>query len=344
MCLVPFAGEEIMNIARNLFLVLALVASSVGASAADKVVIVFPASPELLNVSVFQIAKYRHYYSDAGLDVEFLTGKGGVYAGRQVGTGQADFAEVFGDTAIVLRSQGLPVRIVALLGGKGPMVLATHAGSVIRSLRDLKGKSISILGYQDSTYYVLLAALQTVNLTKDDVDIRALGPSGVIQDFIKGNVQVCACIPDWIVAAEDAGVKLNLLPVSNFVPALAPSIIASDKLIAERPDVVRRFVQATLKAYVELREDPAGMTKVYMQAVPVHQGQEATLNRVFSYYARYAWSGQQVAGVVDPQRVRRLQDIYFARKIIARKSPLADLFTNQFVDTGLSEKLSGKTR
>jgi NitT/TauT family transport system substrate-binding protein len=154
-------------------------------------------------------SRNRYYYSDAGLDVEFLAGKGGVDAGRQVGTGKADFAEVFGDTTIILRSEGVPIRMVALMGGRGPMVLATQAGSGVKNLKDLKGKSISILGYQDSTYYVLLAALASVNLSKEDVSIQALGPSGVIQEFIKGNVQVCACIPDWIVTAEDASVEMD---------------------------------------------------------------------------------------------------------------------------------------
>jgi ABC-type nitrate/sulfonate/bicarbonate transport system substrate-binding protein len=62
--------------------------------------------------------------------------------------------------------------MVALMGG-------------VKNLKDLKGKSISILGYQDSTYYVLLAALASVNLSKEDVSIQALGPSGVVQEFIR---------------------------------------------------------------------------------------------------------------------------------------------------------------
>jgi NitT/TauT family transport system substrate-binding protein len=276
----------------------------------------------------------RYYYSDAGLDVEFLAGKGGVDAGRQVGTGKADFAEVFGDTTIILRSEGVPIRMVALMGGRGPMVLATQAGSGVKNLKDLKGKSISILGYQDSTYYVLLAALASVNLSKEDVSIQALGPSGVIQEFIKGNVQVCACIPDWIVTAEDASVEMDLMPVSDYVPALGQSIITSDRFLAEHPDVVRRFVRATLKAYVELRDDPVEMTKVYVQAVPVHQGQDAMLRRVYNYYSKFVWSDQRIAGMVDSDRLKHLQGIYYDRHIVAKKSPIDDLYTNRFIGAG----------
>lgn len=297
----------------------------------DKVTMMFPASQDMPNVTVFQIAKYKRYYADAGLDVQFLEGKGGVYAARQVGAGHADFADVFGDTEIVERSQGLPIKLVALLGGRGPTVLTARADAGIRNLRDLKGRSISILGYEDSTYYVLLAALASVNLRKDDVNIQALGAPGVIQGFIDGKVQVCACIPEWIVAAEDAGLKLNFMPVSDYVPILSASIITSDHMIAEHPDIVRRFVQATLKAYVDLRNNPIAMARLYAEAVPRHKGQQADLARIYSYYSQFAWRGQKVAGFIDSERVRKLQDIYYNRQIIVVKSPVDDLFTNQFV-------------
>ena len=37
-------------------------------------------------------------------------------------------------------------------------------------------------------------------------------------------------------------------------------------------------------------------------------------------------------GAIDPQRLAHLQDFYFAKGIIQKKSPIDDLYTNQFVD------------
>ena len=318
-----------MTAARIGIVGLAFLVCSVAGRAADKVTMMFPASLDLPNVSAFQIAKYKRYYADAGLDVEFLPGRGGVYSGKQAATGKADFALIFGDTAIVLRSQGFPVRMVGMIGAQSPVVLAANAASGVQTLKDLKGKSISILGREDSTYYILLAALASANLEEKDVDIRALGPSGVIDDFISGRVQVCACIPEWIVAAEDAGVKMNLIPVSDYLPSLGQSIVTSDRFLSAHPDVVHRFVQATMKAFVELRDDPVKSAKAYADAVPVHRGQEAMLTRIYKYYRQFSWSGQGIAGMIDPQKVKDVQDAYYDRHIIARKSPLDALFTNQ---------------
>jgi NitT/TauT family transport system substrate-binding protein len=38
-----------------------------------------------------------------------------------------------------------------------------------------------------------------------------------------------------------------------------------------------------------------------------------------------------VLGAVDPERVAKLQDFYFAKGIIQKKTPVDELFTNQFV-------------
>ena len=300
-------------------------------SAADKVTMLFPSALELPSSGAYQIAKFKGYYKDAGLDVEFLAGKGGVNSATQVGVGNADVAAVLGETAIIVRSQGVPVRGIALMGGKGPTILTSREEAGIARVEDLRGKSISTIGFQDSTYFALLAMLASANIKRENANIQALGPAGTIQLFVKGSVDACACIPDWLVIAEDAGLKLRFMPSSDYVPVLGQAMLASDRVIAERPDVLRRFVQASLKAYVELRDNPVELAKVYVQAVPAHAGKESILGRVYSYYAKYVWSDQAVAGHFDRERLAKVQDVYYSLGVIRDKLPVDDLFTNQFV-------------
>ena len=37
-------------------------------------------------------------------------------------------------------------------------------------------------------------------------------------------------------------------------------------------------------------------------------------------------------GAVDPERVAKLQDFYLAKGIIQKKTPVDELYTNQFVE------------
>lgn len=303
------------------------------ANAADKVTFLFPSVLELPAFATWQLAKYLGYYRDAGLDVEFLAGHGGVDAATQVGAGNIDMAEALGDAPIIVRSRGVPVRDVAVTGGGALMTVAGRVDAGIKTLKDLKGKVVSVIGYQDTTYYTLLGTIGTVGLKKTDMDIQALGPAGVVQLFIAGKAQACACLPEWIVQAEDAGVKMNLMPSAHYVPSLAQAIVASDKIIKERPDVVRRFVQATLKAYVQIRDKPVEMAKAYVAAVPAHKGQEAFFGRVFTYYSKFVWANQKVPGMTDPAVFAKVQDLYYDLGVIQHKSKVDDLYTNEFVAT-----------
>ena len=50
-----------------------------------------------------------------------------------------------------------------------------------------------------------------------------------------------------------------------------------------------------------------------------------------NYYATLVYPGQKQLGEVDVERLAKLQDFYLAKGIIQRKSPIEDLYTNQFI-------------
>ena len=226
----------------------AVALSATAAMATEKVTYLFPAPDFLPAFAPFQLAKGKGYFSDAGLDVTFQVGKGGADVATQVAVGNADLGGGIGDTPIIVRANGLDIRGVALLGGRGLTQLAWRKDSGITGPADLKGKSIGVLAFQDTTYYNLLGALASVGLTKNDVDIQAVGPGGIIQLTIAGKLDGFSGVPEWIAAVQGAGVELDQQPVDEIFPAMAQAIIASDKTIAERPDVVRGFVTAVVKA------------------------------------------------------------------------------------------------
>ena len=82
-----------------------------------------------------------------GLDVEFLAGKGGVNSATQVGVGNADVAAVLGETVIIVRSQGVPVRGRRIDGRERATIIPTREEAGITRVEDLRGKSISTIGF-----------------------------------------------------------------------------------------------------------------------------------------------------------------------------------------------------
>ena len=231
--------------------------------ALEKVTYLFPAPDFLPAFAPFQLAKHKGYFSDANLDVEFRLGKGGADVATQVAVGNADLGGGIGDTPIIVRANGLDIRGVALLGGRGLTQIGWRTDSGIEGPADLKGKSIGVLAFQDTTYYNILGVLASQGLTKDDADIQAVGPGGIIQLLISGDLDACSCVPEWIAAVQGAGIDMSQQPVDSVFPAMAQAIIASDKTISERPEMISGFVSAILKAIRYINTDPAAAAAEY---------------------------------------------------------------------------------
>src|SRR6202034_3301565 len=155
-----------------------------------------------------------------------------------------------------VRQNGVPVKIVALFGGKGFMQLVVRTDSGITKPADLKGKTITIMSFQDTTFYALLGLLASAGLSQSDVDIQAAGPTGVWQFVAAGKSVGMAGVPDWIPPVEAAGVKVEVLPTDEFFPHMAQAIAASDQTIKERPELVRSFVHAALHGMKDIMADP----------------------------------------------------------------------------------------
>ena len=55
------------------------------------------------------------------------------------------------------------------------------------------------------------------------------------------------------------------------------------------------------------------------------------MTEILKMYVKYVYEGQKVLGEMDEQRLAALQDFYLKEGIIREKTPLKDLYTNQFV-------------
>jgi NitT/TauT family transport system substrate-binding protein len=301
------------------------------AQADEQITYLFPAPPLLPAFGPIRLAQGKGYFREAGLTVNFATGRGGVDVAKQVGAGNVPLGGIVADAPIVVRQNGVPVKIVCLFGGKGFMQLVVRADSGIQKPADLKGKTITVMSYQDTTFYALLGLLASAGLTKDDVDIQSAGPVGVWQMVATGKSVGMAGVPDWIPPIEAAGVAIKVIPTDEFFPHMAQAVAASDQIIKDKPDMVRAFVKAALHGMKDIMDDPNAAATDFVKFVPEWTGKEDQVKEMFAYYDKLIYPGQKELGAVDPERMAKLQDFYLKAGIIEKKSPVDDLYTNQFI-------------
>lgn len=297
------------------------------------VLYLLPAPGSLPAFAPWMIAKQRGYFAAEGLNVTFQVARGGVDVAKQVGAGNAVVGGAIGDTPILVRTNGVPVKAIALLGGRSLMQLVVNKDKGINSVKDLKGKTITTLAYQDTTYFALLGMLATQGLKKEDVNAQAVGPVNVWKLFAAGQADAMASVPDWTyyAAKENPGMKTQLIPSDTVFKSMAQAMVASDETIQKNPELLRKLVRATLKGLKAVMDDPAAAAADYAKAVPEQAGKEADLTEIFKGFNTYVYPGQKVLGEFDEARVTELQDFYLKEGIIQQKTPVKDLYTNQFV-------------
>lgn len=324
-----------MSKIRCMALAAAALALSLGAAAPQaqdlrSVTYLLPAPPALPAFAPWMVAQQRGYYAQEGLDVAFVTAKGGADVAKQVGAGNAPLGGGVGDTPIIVRANGIPVKAVAVLGGASFMHLAIDKDSGIKAVDQLKGKTVGAMSYSDTTYFALLGMLKANGLDKGDVDIQASGPA-VWKLFADRKIPALASIPEWSVNAELAGVDVDIIPADTYFKSMAQAILASDEIIEKDPDLVRGFVRATLKGLEDIINDPASAAKDYIAAVAAYQGREDYVERVFGLYNELIYAGQKRPGEIDPDRLGALQKFYIKEGIVNKAVPLDELYTNTFI-------------
>lgn len=309
----------------------ALGAGAAPASADEKITYLLPAPASLPAFGPWQVAKARGYYKEEGLDVTFQMARGGVDVATQVGAGNAVVGGSLGDTPIIVRPNGINVRSVALIGGRSFMQLVVDADAGIDGPGDLKGKTITTISYQDTTYYALLGMMASQGLTRNDANIQAAGPQGVWKLFLSGKADAMASVPDWTAMALADGKKIKIIPADEYFLSMAQAIIVRDDTIEKRPELVRKLVRATLKGMRAIMDDPETAANDFAKEVPQWQGKEGAVLATFRLYNEYVYPGQKVLGEMDEERLAALQEFYSKNGFIRSTTPVKELYTNAFI-------------
>jgi NitT/TauT family transport system substrate-binding protein len=168
--------------------------------------------------------------------------------------GRVDFADSNAFTVFNYVKEGLPGVAVAAFFPKDPRVLLSHPGVGNDKLQDLKGKPILIATTGRQSYWQWLKA--KYGFTDEQARPYTFNMAPFIADK---NVTMQGLLTSEPLDLKKIGIDavVHLLADSGF-ENYAGIIMASPKMIAENPDLVQRFVDATIKGWDSyLNGDPA---------------------------------------------------------------------------------------
>ena len=277
----------------------------------------------------FYVTVEKGYFKDAGIEIEFDY-KFETDGVALVAAGELPFAVVSGEQVLLARAQGLPVTYVAAWYQQYPVSVVAKSEANVLVPQDLKGKKICLPGLFGASYIGLRALLAAGKLTEADVTLDAIGFNQVElmaagqQDIVVG---YAANEPLQLRAQ---GIAVTELRVADYAQLAANGLLASEKVIAENPELARAFVDAFLKGLQYTIDRPDEAFEISKAYIPNFSELDADVQKQVLEVSIEQWKAERL-GYSDPQAWENMQNVLLEMGLIAEPLDLSKAFTNEFV-------------
>jgi len=316
-----------------LILVLALALSACGASQpkADTLTKIRLPLGYIANIQFAPLyaAVEKGFFEEAGMEVEFDYSfeTDGV---KLVGAGELPFAVVSGEQVLLARSQGIPVTYVAAWYQKYPISVVSKGGLGIASPQDLKGRRIGLPGLFGANYIGLRALLFSAGLKESDVQLESVGFNQVEVLATDQQEVVVGYAANEPIQLKAQGIDVTELRVADYANLAANGVLASEKIIADDPELVRAFVSAFIKGMQYTIEHPDEVYALSAKHIPNLADLDQAVQKEVLATSAEMWKADRL-GYSDPQAWENMQDILLEMGLITEKMDLSKAFTNEFV-------------
>jgi NitT/TauT family transport system substrate-binding protein len=196
----------------------------------------------------FYVAKDKGFYKAAGLDVNVQPGGPDFPAIQMVTGGNEQFGVTGADQILIARSKGVPVVALAAIYRRNPFVLFSLAKSGIKTPTDYVGKKVGVkIGGNEELIYRAVMAKAGIDRSK----VTEIPVKFDIAPLLTGDIDVWpGYLTNEALAAKEKGFDVNIVaPVDYGIDLYADTLFTTEKMLEEKPDLVKKFVAATLHGW-----------------------------------------------------------------------------------------------
>lgn len=229
------------------------------------------------------VALDQGYYDELGLDVEIIEPTEGATA-TLISVGKGDFGISYQEDVTVARTSAdpLPIKAIATIIQHNTSGFASYANKDIQSPKDFEGKTYSGWGGPGEEA-VLKAVMAQNGADYDKLNVVISDGSGF--EALKDKVDVMWFFEGWDnVKCAMNDFPLNYMELRQLDERLdyyTPVIIANEKTLNEKPEMVKKFLEATAKGYKYAIENPDESAKILQKFAPDYSLEMLTMSQEY---------------------------------------------------------------
>ncbi len=305
-------------------------ASEASAQATEKVKVGWV--PAMVS-SPIMIAKEKGYFTAAGIELELESVTTATDAMAHVGTNRMQVLE-----------GGVQANYFNALASKYPIIIAGDRASTplghlvmirpdlkdeIKSLKDLKGRTISLAGAGSIIAYEMDKLLQTVGLSLKDTTVKVMPIPQLPVAFANKVIDAADVYAPMTHQLEQQGIAVRLVDPDDVLTnmVVAVSIINTD-WAKQKPAAVEGFFLALLRGTRDYCQAyHGGKNRTEIEEIIIRTGIEKR-----PQILALPWPSRRATGVVDPAAIEDVHVWYRANGFVKGEVPRDRLVDNTFVN------------
>jgi len=248
-----------------------------------------------------------------------------------VASGRSQLAYADAVAIAQLVAKGAPMKIVSTIYQSNPNAVNALKKTGIKSIADLKGKKVGVPagGSQGPMLPLLLQAngLKEADLTLMNMPVAAMVPS-----LLQGQVDAILGSSDaYQIQLEMQGAELtNFAFADNGVPTVATSIFASGDFIKQNPDVLKKFIAASLQGWSFALDNPAKAIE-HVKAIFPDVNVKLATAELAAITPLFCSGGAKYVGKAEDAHWVRTQKLLSEVKLLPEGQDPKSYYTNEYL-------------
>jgi NitT/TauT family transport system substrate-binding protein len=284
------------------------------------------------------------YWKQEGLDVEVASVEGSAAGLQQLGSGNIHVVSLGPEEILIGREKGVKIKGFYVQARTTIFRLVVPADSPIKTVAELKGKTIGVPALASGSVPFVKALVASVGIDPEkDIKFLAVGVGAPGALALQQKQVEALGLWDTLQASlENRGIALRRLDVPMVQEMIGQTVSSTDSLIAENPQILVGFARGVAKATLFGLTNPEAAVRIHWKTYPQTKpqtGDEAKLLKDAMHVFNARFELQRVDNRADKRfgfathaQWQKLQDIYKAQKIVQGTAPVAELYTDKLVD------------
>ena len=299
--------------------------ASVPAAAAD-VLRVGKAVPEAFSFVPVDVGIRTGIFAKDGLDVQATAFAGDAKMQQAAVAGSIDILLGSGP-AMAFIKKGSPIKAVgALTGAPKLMTIVVKHDSPVKTAADLKGRKISVSTAGSLTFWLTTQVSRRQGWGNTGIDIKPMGATAPqIAAMTRGDIDGLVTDIATALNLEERKQARIVIRFGDMIQDFHTNVIfATDKVIAEKPQVVKAFLAGWYETIAYMTKNRAEAVKisadVMHKSAPISEKTYDVLMPVFSTNGKF-----------NPKALVMLRQSYVEMKLLPEEPDMSTLIVDKFL-------------